>query len=100
MFIKKGGSAAKSTDGFEVWFKGRDDLIYTEKRRGAEKRKLTIFAEIHLGRVNLVIDARPHLVKHWDPPHDNEAINDEERSRIVKNVTEALDFLGITYVLE
>jgi hypothetical protein len=100
MFIKRGESAARSTDGFEIRFKGRDDLVYIENRPKKEKRTLTIFAEIHLGRVNRVIDARPRVVKHWDSPHEEQLIEEEERKRIVKNVTNALDFLGITYELE
>ncbi len=100
MFKRKGASHAVNTDGFEVTFRGRDDLLYIEHFEGDQRRQLTAPAEMLLGRVNRAISTGRFFPKHWDPPHEAESIADEEREQIVKRITASLDFLHITYELE
>jgi len=99
MFKKKGGSHAVNTDGFEVKFYGRDELIYVEHLLGGGHRQVTIYAGLLVGRVNRSIEAGSRWLNHWNPPNHQVAITENERKQIVKNITDALDFLGISYEL-
>ncbi len=88
-----------NTDGFEVTFRGRDDLVYIEHLADGQNRQIAIYAEMLLGRVNRAISSGRHFPKHWDSPHESQLIGDDEREQIVKRITLSLDFLGITYEL-
>ena len=99
MFKKKGGSHAISTNGFEVSFRGRVDLVYTEHASDGILRRVTVFAEMEMGRVNRAISVGRHFPQHYDPPHDRDVIGDDRKEQMIKNITDALDFLGITYEL-
>ena len=100
MLKKKAACHAISTDGFEVTFKGRDDLIYIEHLAGGKHRKVTVYAGMLVGgRVHISIEAGPRWLTRWDSPDDGESIAEEERKQIVHNITDALDFLGISYFL-
>ncbi len=102
MFKKLGGSHAISADeGFEVKLLGRDDLIYIEHLPGQECRKLTVYAGMLVGgKVHRSIDVSPRWLQHWDAPNEHELISEQERNQIIKNIVDALQFLGITYYLK
>ncbi len=76
-----------SSDGFSVWTRYRfSEVHYAEGKRsvviGSEwlpPRGLFIY-ETTLGR--------------WEPPHSDEPLTDEERSRIIANVRAALTWEG------
>jgi hypothetical protein len=54
---------------------------------------------MELGRVNRAISVGRHFPSRYDPPHDGDEIAADRREQIVKNITDALDFLGISYEL-
>jgi hypothetical protein len=97
MFKSKGRSHAISTNGFEVSFRGRDDLAYAEHVSDGTRRTVTVFAQMELGRVDRVISVGRHFPQHYDPPHEQEPIGHDRKEQMIKNITDALDFLGITY---
>ena len=89
---------ARSTAGFEVKF-GLERLLYLETLHSGERRSVTITFQTLMGRVACDLFVGETFFHHWDPPHNHEAISGEEKERVIKNVTEALDFLGITFTL-
>src|SRR5215813_11157434 len=99
MFKKKGNSHAISTDRFEVSFRGCDSLIYTERSADGSQRTITVFAEMLFGRVNRSISVGTHFPWRYDPPYECDVITEDRKEQILKNITGALDFLGITYEL-
>ena len=100
MFRRKATShGAVSTNGFEVTFYGRDELIYRERLPGREHRQITVFAELLLG-IGRAIAAGAGFPKCWEPPYQSTSISAEERKQILRRITDALDFLGIAYVLD
>ncbi len=98
MFVKKAPQHAVSSDGFEVSAPGFNHLLYTEHIPNGGSRSAKVFAELMMGRNTYEIDARPGFLDHWNAPHEGEKIEEADRKRIVKNLKDALDFLGITYI--
>ena len=90
---------AKSADGFEIRFHGLEKLLYIERLPSGEKRCVTVSFETLMAPVSYDLFVGEQFLHHWDPPHSTEALRGEERARVIKNVTEALDFLGSTYTL-
>ncbi|HOX03240.1 MAG TPA: Imm74 family immunity protein [Verrucomicrobiota bacterium] len=56
---------------------------------------------------NLVVEVEPgeglaiyrSSISGWNPPNESEALTDDDRQRIVRNICAALDFLQVPYVL-
>jgi hypothetical protein len=98
-FRQKAARHAASDDGIEIKFVGLEKLVYSENAPSGERRSVTVTFETLLGRVNYDLFVNEKWLQHWDSPHQEHAINESERSRIVTNITEALDFLRLTYTL-
>ncbi|HRZ46161.1 MAG TPA: Imm74 family immunity protein, partial [Candidatus Paceibacterota bacterium] len=89
MFTRLGPNSAQSSEGFRVERTGRMELKYTEADR------------------NLVVEVEPgeglaiyrSSISGWNPPNESEALTDDDRQRIVRNICAALDFLQVPYVL-
>ena len=97
MWKKVGGHHAVSTEGQEIRFFGRDELIYTEHRHGSDDRAVTVYAGLLLGRASRSIEAGPRVLKRWNAPHETEEISEEHRKHIASSIAEALDCLKISY---
>jgi hypothetical protein len=88
MFVKPRPNTIQSDEGFSVEFLGIwKGLRYTEG-----PKTLHIESEMLNGPAGLVI--YPISIKSWDPPYDNEVIDESKRAAIVDNVRRAFRFEG------
>ena len=93
MLTKIGPNAVRSTIGFTVSLVGRSKIVYTEG-----DKTLTVSAEMLVGNIDFVIYTK--LIKSWAAPFSSESIDADEKERIIKNICDAFDFMGITYELD
>jgi hypothetical protein len=82
----------ESEDGFSVKWSHRN-LTYTEGGKSA-----SVDIEHSVDTYKLIVYSG--TLKKWHPPFQSEAIGSEERSRIIKRVSAALEFLGLNYSIE
>ena len=83
-----------SDEGFRVSISVPQMLItYIEGERTAE-----IEIEGTVAPYGILVYA--DSISRWEPPHTGTAISQDDRSRILKNVTRALDLLGDTYKVD
>jgi hypothetical protein len=77
----------ESDAGFSVEVLGRTGLRYCEG-----PKCVTIDSEVLTGSSGLAVYGRS--IRHWDPPHDAEVIDDATRDAILENVRRAFRFRG------
>ena len=76
-----------SDEGFSIEILGRAGLRYIE---GA--KRLEVDSEVLAGPSGMVI--YQNSIKSWDPPHNNELIDESKRNTIVDNIRRAFRFQG------
>lgn len=64
---------------FSVKLNGRSEVVYIEK-----DRRLVISSEFLAGNAGIVLYSSS--LSHWEAPHQNETLSDEDRQRIKDNV--------------
>lgn len=89
MFTRLGPNSVQSLEGFRVERTGRMELKYTEGNR-------SLLVEVEPGDGLAIYRSS---ISGWNPPNEGDAISNEERQRIVRNICAALDFLQVPYVL-
>jgi len=88
MFTIPRVNVIQSSEGFSVELLGRTSLLYVEG-----EKSIRISSEM-LASYNPAFALYTRSIKTWDPPHDNEAINDTKRNEIVENIRRAYRFRG------
>jgi len=73
---------------FKVKLRGRSAVVYEEGGK-----IVMIEAEMLTGETDLVIYV--DSIGQWQPPHENEAISQDEKNTIKANVTTALEKKGL-----
>ena len=90
MFKKKLFNTIKSNEGFSVKILGRVGLKYKEGPK-------TLFVDSEMsaidGSKDLILSK--DSIQSWDPPFDNEPIDNAKRDTIVDNIRRALKFYGL-----
>ncbi len=81
----------ESTSGFAVEVLGRTGMRYTEGGR-------SLFVDSEVLAKPGAMALYSSSIKAWDAPHENEAITDDDRSRIIDNIGRAFASKG--YELE
>ncbi|MGI9318521.1 MAG: Imm74 family immunity protein [bacterium] len=74
---------------FKIKLRGRSGVVYEEG-----SKRVIIEAEMLKGEIDLVIYV--DSIMHWQPPHEKDAISQDERKTIRANVTAALVNNGLT----
>ncbi|MBC7877283.1 MAG: hypothetical protein H7Y59_08950 [Anaerolineales bacterium] len=87
MFTKSRVNVIESDEGFSVEVLGRVGLLYTEGIK-----TLHIDSEAMAGN-SIVINKRS--IHKWNPPFDEEEIDDNKINSIIDNITKAFDFAKI-----
>jgi hypothetical protein len=88
MFVQPRPNLIQSDEGFSVEFLGiSKGLRYTE-----DPKTLHIYAELLNGPS--VLGIYTSSIKSWDPPYNNEVIDESKRAAIVENVRRAYRFSG------
>lgn len=87
MFKTPRPNVIESDEGFSVEVLGRTGLSYTEGTK-----KLKVDSELLAGPSGLAIYR--NSIRSWNPPHDNDLIDENERDRIVDNIRRAFRFDG------
>jgi Immunity protein 74 len=72
----------KATRAFPVQVLGRGQFLYREGGR-----EMKIESELLSGATFLVVYSK--FIRRWEPPHENEAIDDGTRERIIRNIMNA-----------
>ncbi len=88
MFVIPRVNVIQSDEGFSVEVLGRTGLLYTEG-----SKSLDIDSEILAGPSGLGI--YKNSIKSWNPPHNNETIDESKRDAIVENIRRAFCFQGL-----
>jgi hypothetical protein len=78
----------ESDEGFSVEVLGRTRILYTERTK-----KLHVDSEVLAGPSGLVIYKASFQA--WDPPDDNETIDENKRNAILENIRQAFSFRGV-----
>lgn len=76
-----------SSDGFSVEVMGRTGIQYREG-----DRQLFVDSEVLTGPSGMGV-YRSSISK-WDPPHENEVVDEAERERILENIRAAFRYQG------
>ena len=82
MFVMPKRYLIESDEGFSVQVLGRGQLLYREG-----DREMKIESELLSGATFLVVYSK--FIHSWEPPHENEAIDDVSRRRIIINIMNA-----------
>jgi hypothetical protein len=77
----------ESDDGFSVEILGRVGILYTEG-----EKSIHIDSEV-LASESIAISKSS--IKSWNPPHNNDIIDEKKRDLIIENIRKALLFKGI-----
>jgi hypothetical protein len=77
----------ESSAGYSVEVLDRTYLLYREGDRSAR-----VGSEILSSPIGLVMYAS--TLKRWEPPHEQEAVDDVERRRILDNIQKAFQWKG------
>jgi len=89
MFTKLGPNSVKSDEGFTVSIVKRYELEYkTENKR--------VLIEIEGGDGLAVYESS---IEWWETEGEKEYISKRQKTKIIKNICAALDFLKIKYVI-
>jgi len=88
MFVIPRVNVIQSDEGFSVEVLGRTGLLYTEG-----SKSLDIDSEVLAGPSGLGIYR--NSIKSWNPPHNNEPIDESKRDAIVENIRRAFRFQGL-----
>ena len=95
MFRKINNDCVESSEGFIVEFFGMHHVRYIEGDRaasieveGGTNKNDQVYFEIY-----------PQTLKGWLPPYEYEFIASEKKERILKNIDDALTFLGIRHII-
>jgi hypothetical protein len=88
MFEIPRANVIQSDEGFSVEVVGRTGLMYTEG-----SKSLDVDSEVLAGPSGLVIYA--DSIRSWNPPHQDEAIDESKRDAIVENIRRAFRFRGL-----
>lgn len=86
-FIKLGPSSVKHSTGYIVSLVKRYLMEYREDNH-------LMIIEIDDGKS---LGIYKGTIKEWQPPYDNEIISKEKTEEIIRNIKDALNFLGIKY---
>lgn len=78
----------QSDEGYSVELLGRTGMRYIEG-----DRSMFVDSEV-LATPGFKIATRLSVIKHWERPHENDAVSVEDRSRIVRNIRLALEWQG------
>jgi hypothetical protein len=92
MFKSTKRNVIESDEGFSVEVLGRTGLLYTE---GA--RKLRVDSELLAGPPGLAIYRSS--IRAWEPPHQNDPLDESRRAAILDNIRRALEFEGVEIAL-
>ncbi len=87
MFKKHHPNLIESDEGYKVEVLGRTGILYTE-----DQRRLFIDSEVLLGPSGMAIYA--YSIKAWEPPFDNEEIDESKKLSIIENIRRAFRFEG------
>ncbi len=87
MFRSPGPNLVESDEGFCVQVLGRTSLLY---REGA--KSIHISSELLAGPGGIALFKES--IQHWDPPDEDERIEEAERNRLLDNVRRAFAFKG------
>ena len=90
MFKKRWFNVIVSDEGFSVKTLGRIGVKYTEG-----SKSMYIATEFNASVSPLGLVLFEDSIQTWDPPYDNEVIDDTKRETIVDNVCRALQFRGL-----
>ena len=82
--------AVVSDEGFSVEILGRTGIRYTEGNKN-----LFIDSEVLAASSSHGLAMFTDSIQHWDPPHQNEMIEENQKRKIVDNVCQACHFYGI-----
>ena len=93
MLTRINPNTVRSTSGFTVQAIRVHDVRYTE----ADK-SVTIAGEILAGDPGYVLYTS--TLKQWDTPDNGVTLEEAKRKEIIDNITEALHFMGVKFVLE
>ncbi len=88
MFVIPRVNVIQSDEGFSVEVLGRAGLLYIEG-----SKSLDIDSEVLAGPSGLVI--YKDSIKAWNPPCDNEVIDEGKRDAIIENIRRAFRFRGL-----
>ena len=86
MFIKAGPNLITSDEGYSVEILGTNAIEYRE-----DARIMRVAAEV-LGAPGIAVFVAS--IRSWEPPWESEEVPAEKRSRILKNIQDALAFCG------
>jgi immunity protein 74 of polymorphic toxin system len=78
-----------SDEGFSVEVLGRTGMRYREAGREA-------FIDSEAMSTPDTMLAYSGSIKKWDPPHESETLDDNDRERIIENAKKAFEFYGFT----
>lgn len=92
MFTIPGVNVIESDEGFSVEVLGRTGLVYREGHR-----QLRVDSELLSGPSGLLMYSSS--IVRWAPPHDEVAIDEAERQRIVGRIRAAFAFRGLDIVV-
>jgi hypothetical protein len=87
VFKKTGPNTVVSDEGFAVEVLGRTGIRYTEG-----DRVMHVDSEILVGQHGMTVFS-PSIQK-WEPPHEDDVVDDRVRARIVGNLRRAFEFQG------
>jgi hypothetical protein len=87
MFTSSRLNLYESSDGFSVEVLGRTGLRYRETGR-----QMFVDSEVLTGSSGMTV--YKDTIQKWDSPHENVAVTDSDRDRILKNICDAFRFQG------
>lgn len=86
-FFEPRANVIQSDEGFSVEVLGRTGMRYSECGK-------TAFIDSEVLAEPDAIVAYKNSIKHWEPPHESEAIDANDRERILRNIKRAFEFRG------
>lgn len=89
MFKIPSVNVIESDECFAVKVLGRTGLKYSEG-----ERSLHIDSEILASDSPTAMMVDKSSIRHWDPPHSDQLIDEAQRERIINNIREAFRFKG------
>jgi hypothetical protein len=79
----------ESDEGFSVEVLGMTGMRYTEQGR-------SIFVDSEVLATPGAMAVYRNSIRRWDPPHEDQVVNEEERERVIDNIRHAFAFNGYT----
>lgn len=87
MFRKVGPNTIKSDEGFSVEVLSIVGILYSEGTR-----RMQINSEVMIRVDGIVVHT--DSIRAWDPPYENEVIDTNKKSQIIKNIERAFQYRG------